>query len=137
MQKTVYRCIWVKGKIFKTLVAFVAFVATARKSANVWSVGVISQETMATIIYFKLIQLLPLLPVGVKTEPRGNKVLDSGNKGKTHCCRTFAKNNAIACNGGRKQQWQQRHTFLKLLWGGVYFSENQGGGEMVGMGVNL
>ena len=137
MQKTVYTCFRVTDEIFKKRCAFVAFVATARKSANAWSDGVILKETMATIIYFKLNQLLPLLPVEVKTGSRGNKISGGGNKVKNHCCRTFAKNNAIAGNEGRKQQRQQRHTFFELLWGGVSFPENRAGGELVEMGVIL
>ncbi len=134
MQKPVYTCIWGSSEIFKTLVAFVAFVARRLKSPNAFDVGVISRETLATIILFRLILLLLLLPGRWSFGNTGNKLSYTGNKRKIHCCRTFAKYNAIAANGLAKQHGQQKHTLFEILWGGMSFSENQRGSELVEMG---
>ncbi len=112
MQKRAIDVYWLSAKIFKSRVAFVAFVATAKIYAIVWSGGGFSLATLATNTLFRIIILLLLLPESGWSDNIGNKLGGGGNKVKNHCCRTFAKNSAIAANGDAKQHWQQKqHNF--------------------------
>ena len=105
-------------KILKSRVAFVAFVARSLKSSNALKLGVIFWLQMATIYNSLKSYLLLLLPATSYTGYVGYKMSDPGYKLKALCSRIPTKKDAIAANGGLKQQWQQKqHSFSTLFFG--------------------